>query len=384
MTTQPVKINWPDGVDQTSFLDQYWQRQPLLIRQAFPEFDSPIEPDDLAYFATVPDTTPRLILAEKNGYTVEHGPFEDDRFEHLTKNNWSLLVSDVEKHWPEFSIYLTPFHFLPTWRMDDLMVSYAPNGASVGAHVDAYDVFLMQASGTREWQIDTDASKRYNTNAVGDLAHIENFMPSDTYILEPGDMLYLPPGIAHHGISRSDDCTSWSIGFRAPSQADVLEEFSNVLLETIGQTRIQDQASNASISGEINQASLTAIIEIWTSAISVQPRELQRLAGLLITQPHPQLEVQLTPTPLNFDETTTWMRNPFSRFAFIRDSDKATLFVDGQDYPCSFECARALCTPGLNITAQEISAMDIDQRANDERVFSALIEIGALVDVASR
>ena len=155
MTLGIGPIQWPSDIDECIFLDQFWQKKPLLIRQAFPDFVTPLPADELAGLSLEPDTSGRIIVRDSNGaYTLEHGPFAENRFATLTDNQWSLLVTDVEKHIPEFIAYLQPFRFIPDWRIDDLMVSYAPDGASVGAHVDDYDVFLLQASGKRRWLIE--------------------------------------------------------------------------------------------------------------------------------------------------------------------------------------------------------------------------------------
>ena len=149
MTIVISKVNWPDGLSEQAFLDEYWQQKPLLIKQGLPGFETPISPDELAGLAIEEDTTPRLILQNAAGeFTVENGPFDAERFATLQYNDWSLLVTDVEKHLPDISEYLTPFQFLPSWRIDDLMISYAPDGASVGAHVDEYDVFLNRLNGS--------------------------------------------------------------------------------------------------------------------------------------------------------------------------------------------------------------------------------------------
>ena len=136
----PDALVWPDGLDGTRFLAEVWQRRPLLLPGALPGFESPLSPDELAGLALEPDATPRLLIEDGAGnFRIEHGPFDEDRFADLD-GRFSLLVTDVEKHLPELHAWIRPFRLVPAWRFDDLMVSYAPDGGSVGAHVDAYDV----------------------------------------------------------------------------------------------------------------------------------------------------------------------------------------------------------------------------------------------------
>ena len=239
----PYGICWPDGIDEEHFLSEYWQKKPLLIRQAFPSFVTPLPADELAGLSLDPDTTPRLIMQDSGGdYHVEYGPFDETRFSSLTGNNWSLLVTDVDKHIPQLATYLDPFHFLPNWRIDDLMISYAPEGASVGAHVDDYDVFLLQASGQRRWSIDLDASRNQQLLADAQLKLLSSFQADEVWELMPGDMLYLPPGIGHHGVASSEQCTTWSVGFRAPASDELLLRLAELISEKEPPERFTDGA----------------------------------------------------------------------------------------------------------------------------------------------
>ncbi|ANJ68229.1 hypothetical protein A9404_02380 [Halothiobacillus diazotrophicus] len=198
------------------FLRHYWQKKPLLIRQAIPDFVSPLSPEELAGLACEEDVPARLILesAGERPWMLRHGPFVESDFTSLPESGYSLLVTDCEKLIPDLMNLVERFRFIPDWRIDDLMISYAPAGGSVGAHIDEYDVFLLQAHGTRRWMIEYPPR---NTDFVPDLdiRLLECFEPTEEWILEPGDMLYLPPGVPHHGVA-VDDCMTFSIGFRAP------------------------------------------------------------------------------------------------------------------------------------------------------------------------
>ena len=184
------------GLTQQQFLQQYWQKKPLLIRQAFSDFQSPISPDDLAGLACEPEIESRLI--EEKGalgpWQVRSGPLTEDDFARLPSTHWTMLVQDVDKHLPELQSLLDPFRFIPDWRRDDLMVSYAPQHGSVGPHTDGYDVFLLQAMGERRWQINDKAMTDAALIEGLDVQILQEFHPDQSWDLQPGDMLYLPPG----------------------------------------------------------------------------------------------------------------------------------------------------------------------------------------------
>lgn len=223
------------------FLAEYWQQKPLLIRQAFPQFQSPLSPDELAGLACDTDTA-RLVLEKggKSPWEVRHGPLRKKDFAKLPASHWTVLVNDIEKLLPEFAEIIEPFRFIPDWRIDDLMISYAVEGGSVGPHVDAYDVFLLQAQGQRRWQISTQTCTADNFIPDIDLRIMQSFSAEQEWVLEPGDLLYLPPDLPHYGVALGE-CMTYSIGFRAPSRADLLEDLLGQLLEQPEmQTRFRD------------------------------------------------------------------------------------------------------------------------------------------------
>lgn len=220
-----------DELSTEEFLRDYWQQNPLLIRQAFPNFQSPLSANELADLACDTDTA-RLVL-EKGGtspWEVRHGPLRKKDFNKLPATHWTLLVNDIEKLLPEFAEIIEPFRFIPDWRIDDLMISYAVEGGSVGPHVDAYDVFLLQAQGQRHWQISHQACAEDNFIPDIDLRIMREFVAEAEWTLEPGDMLYLPPDVPHYGVAVGE-CMTYSIGFRAPSRADLLEDLLGQILE---------------------------------------------------------------------------------------------------------------------------------------------------------
>jgi 50S ribosomal protein L16 3-hydroxylase len=357
------RINWPADLDEDRFLTQYWQRRPLLIRQALPGFQTPLPADELAGLSLEADTTPRLITRDVNGdYHLEHGPFEAGRFQQLTGNDWSLLVTDVEKHLPELAVYLQAFTFLPCWRIDDLMVSYAPVGASVGAHIDEYDVFLLQASGKRRWSIDARAEAEHELDPDSELKLLTAFEPTDTWELTAGDLLYLPPGVPHHGIASDDPCTTWSIGFRAPVIADMVMRMAEMICESMPHERFTDGPLKVATPGEISADALQRITAVWQRAVTLDQDTLTTLSGRLLTETGGGSPADVLSDWQDADAVPLQI-GPFSRAAWIaaRQDRHVQLFVDGEVYLCSRELAIDLCTPGYAVTPANERYSDEDR-----------------------
>ena len=221
-------------VDREEFVARYWQKKPCLLRNLLVDFESPVSPEELAGLACEEDVHCRLVIENDGGrpWQLRYGPFTERDFAALPDSGYSLLVSECEKWLPELGGLLDLFRFIPDWRIDDLMLSYAPAGGSVGPHVDEYDVFLLQALGTRRWLY--GERRLDNPRLVPDLelAILQDFEPEHEADLLPGDVLYLPPGIAHHGIAQ-DRCMTCSIGFRAPDAVATLESFA-LEIEQVG------------------------------------------------------------------------------------------------------------------------------------------------------
>ena len=213
-----------------TFLAEYWQQKPLLIRQALHDFHSDLSAEVLAGLSLEEDIRSRLVrqVESEPGWVCRHGPFTMDDYADLPETGWTLLVQDVEKHLPQYAALLEHFSFLPRWRIDDLMVSYAVDGGSVGPHTDNYDVFLLQASGQRQWQIQTRDVQADQLLDDIELKILREFEAQQEWLLEPGDMLYLPAGVAHHGVA-AGDCITFSIGFRAPTQLELLQSLEEQL-----------------------------------------------------------------------------------------------------------------------------------------------------------
>jgi 50S ribosomal protein L16 3-hydroxylase len=215
------------GLSATEFLETHWQRKPLLVRQALPNYRSPVSADELAGLALEDEIESRLVLEQgaDGPWALRHGPFQDEDFQNLPDEAWTLLVQAVDLWVPEVSVLLEQFNFLPKWRLDDVMISYAAAQGSVGPHFDQYDVFLLQVEGVRRWQVGRSCDASCPVLANTDLRILEDFEVEQEWLLQPGDMLYVPPGIAHWGVAQTPGLT-FSIGFRSPNLADMLGELA--------------------------------------------------------------------------------------------------------------------------------------------------------------
>lgn len=212
------------------FLRDYWQKKPLLIRGAFPQFNGLINPQQTIELACAEDVQARLVIQRNGQFELKQSPFSAKDFKGLGKTQWTVLVQGLNHHLPEAAELLKHFDFIPHARLDDLMVSYAPKGGGVGPHFDPYDVFLLQGVGHRRWQISTQADRTLIEGAP--LRILKDFRIEQEWVLAPGDMLYLPPQCAHNGLAE-DDCMTYSIGFRTPAYQELAEQFLVYLQDRI-------------------------------------------------------------------------------------------------------------------------------------------------------
>ncbi|GAB2701478.1 cupin domain-containing protein [Aliiglaciecola aliphaticivorans] len=212
------KLNLPN---KHHFLTEHWQKKPIVIRNAFPNFADPLDEHELAGLAQEEDIDSRIISKKQGVWSNTQGPFSD--FTPYCIGDWSLLVQSVDHYIPEVKMLLDSFDFIPNWRVDDLMVSYSVANGGVGPHIDQYDVFIIQGQGTRRWQV--GANKHHESiQPAKNLKQITGFDPIIDEILEPGDLIYIPPGFPHNGVALTS-CLNYSVGFRAPTQRELLDGF---------------------------------------------------------------------------------------------------------------------------------------------------------------
>ena len=282
------------GLATRTFLSRHWQKQALLVRQAIPHFGGVLDFRELMGLACSDTVESRLVVRDARRWTLRHGPFDRTDFRRLPARNWTLLVQGVNLHDDRAAALLARFAFLPHARLDDLMVSYAVPGGGVGPHFDAYDVFLLQGEGKRRWRIG-----RQNDLALvpgAPLKILRRFQPEGEAILLGGDMLYLPPRFAHHGVAVTE-CTTWSIGYRAPTHQELASRFLSDLAERLvlpGQYADPDLAATVH-PGRIGGA-LVATTERLLAGIRWRRRDVTDFLGRHLTEPKPQVFFDPPPT----------------------------------------------------------------------------------------
>ncbi|MBK5000207.1 cupin domain-containing protein [Pseudomonas sp. S31] len=324
------------GISAREFMRDYWQKKPLLVRQAFPDFISPIDPDELAGLALEEEVESRLVLEHgEHPWELRRGPFTEDTFAELPEQDWTLLVQAVDQFVPEVAELLEHFRFLPSWRIDDVMISFAAPGGSVGPHFDNYDVFLLQGHGKRNWKIGQMCNSDSPLLEHADLRILAEFEQSGEWTLEPGDMLYLPPRLAHYGVAE-DDCLTYSVGFRAPSAAEVLTHFTDFLGQFLPDEERYSDADAQPVSDphQIQHDALDRLKALLAEHMGDE-RLLLTWFGQFMTEPRYPEQVtgeELSEEELidSLEQGAILIRNPSARMAWSEVDDNLLLFASGQ------------------------------------------------------
>ncbi|NCT71184.1 MAG: cupin domain-containing protein [Xanthomonadaceae bacterium] len=347
----------PLGMPAERFLRDYWHKRPLLIRNAFPDFETPVQPEDLAGLACEEGVLARMISSDNASgvWDVRTGPFQEEDFPGLPDHDWTLLVQDVDKWDADVRQLLEQFRFLPRWRVDDIMISFAATGGSVGAHVDHYDVFLLQAQGERRWMIDASAAMG---KPAPDLAFqddvaiklLRRFDPTHEWVLSPGDMLYLPPLVPHHGIAENP-CLTFSVGMRAPSSAELIGDYLDTLIADADDAiRYHDEDLTAPQDpNEIDARAMERVVEALNALRMNDPDLVGDWFGRFITTYRASGDVMPAPDApsriemeWDLQRGAQLLRHPFSRVAWRRRRKGATLFCNGVDYALPVKEAQQL------------------------------------------
>jgi len=377
------------------FLSEYWQKKPLLIKQAFADFETPISPDELAGLACEPEINSRIVI-EKGGtqpWQAIHGPMNEDVFANMPETHWTLVVNDLEKCIPELAWITDQFRFIPEWHLDDLMSSWAAPEGSVGPHIDLYDVFILQGDGQRRWQISTQPVAEDNFIPDIALRLQKNFTAEFEWLLEPGDMMYLPAGVSHHGVSIGES-TSYSIGFRATSHTDLVNDFIAHLTDDLSinktyQLPFEALAPTESGSNEISPAAIEEVRSIFRHYLDPDSPDLTRWFGQYVSDSKIDYLHECEDSVDTIDELQgllqeqdgLLLRHPASRFAYAdrpeQNSNDCYLFVDGSDYNVSKVFAQTLCKsrliqlPELASTATEDELCFIINLYNSGKLYIA-------------
>jgi 50S ribosomal protein L16 3-hydroxylase len=316
------------GLTPARFMKLHWQKKPLLVRGALPEFEPLLARSELFAMAQHDEVESRLVSRAGAKWQFRRGPFQRRALPPLARPNWTLLVQGVDLHHAGAHELLSQFRFVPQARLDDLMISYASDGGGVGPHFDSYDVFLLQAQGRRRWRIGRQDDL---TLAPGmPLKILANFEPEAEYVLEPGDLLYLPPRYAHDGIAEGE-CQTYSIGFRSPARAELARELLQRLAEdgeAAGERIYRDPAQPATDAPGAVPGALQAFARDAVAAALRDPQALPRALGEYLTEPKPTVWFESAePAPIDggvvLDRRTRMMY------------DETHVFINGESYRAS-------------------------------------------------
>lgn len=363
--------------DIDMFLRDHWQKKPLLIRNPWAHWANPLEPDDLAGLACEDDVEARLVSHADGAISAEDGPIPAARFGELAPDRWTLLVQAVDHFVPEVAALIDPFRFIPNWRIDDVMVSVAADGGGVGPHFDHYDVFLIQGLGRRRWQIGGMCDDRTPLLPHDQLRLLADFQPLEEWVLEPGDILYVPPGIAHNGTAVGDDCMTYSVGFRAPSRAELIAEFCDDLPEDLSD---DDRYGDPGLvrqdnSGEIAAPAIDRLHAMLPDGLADRETFARQFGEYNSEPKYPDIDWRPM-EPASAAQLRQVLasgapveRNPASRFSFIHgDAGRILLFVDGVCFDCEGEAADF---------AQQISARPSITASGDLQASDAVMDLMA-------
>lgn len=329
-------INWGDLTPEI-FMAEYWQKKPLLIKQAIPNFEGTIDANDLAGLAMEQEIESRIISNQENTWNVSHGPFED--FSQFGEKNWTLLVQAVNNWSRDTNELISLFNFIPRWRIDDVMVSFSTPNGGVGAHLDQYDVFILQGEGQRRWQVGAPDHNLEDLLPHPDLKQVSAFEPIIDEITEPGDLLYIPPNHPHNGVS-IENSLNFSIGFQAPSNQDLWSGFADRLIDdNIGEARFGDQGREVTNSAELLSGNdLQKLKSFMLSQIN-DDALFENFAGRYLTQSHHALELLIPMEAFTLEQVKDFVED--DSIAFVPVSGvKATvignhvnqLYINGESF----------------------------------------------------
>ena len=338
-----MKVNAPlsllGGISPAEFMRTYWQRRPLLVRQALPGFTPLLDRTSLFALSQQPEVESRLVMGDNAGqrsWQLHRGPFRRRDFPKWSEPDWTLLVQGVDLHDARVSQLMEQFRFIPDARLDDVMISYATDGGGVGPHFDSYDVFLLQAHGRRRWRI--GRQKNLQLKAGLPLKILEKFEPEYDWVLEPGDMLYLPPRYAHEGVAVGE-CMTYSIGFRVPQAGDVAREVLARLSEDasaeVGEALYQDAGQAAVSKAAAIPAQMQAFAQDALQQALSDPHAVARALGEYLTEPKANVWFEAQPRPKKLKGVALDRR---SRMLY----DQRHVFLNGESWRAAGADARLM------------------------------------------
>ncbi|TMM46359.1 cupin domain-containing protein [Colwellia ponticola] len=346
---------------QQQFLDEYWQKKPVVIRQGFKDFVDPIAADELAGLAMEEQIESRLVHKKDGQWQADFGPFES--YEHLGSENWSLVIQALDNFSEEAAEIIEAFRFIPHWRLDDLMASFAMPGGSVGPHKDNYDTFICQGSGKRHWRVgDNGAHEEFAAHEA--LLHVKPFESIIDVELEPGDILYIPPGFPHEGIS-VDVSMSFSVGFRGNSAVSVLSAFADHLIDSEQGTQLLTDPDRkvVSRSGEVTNNDY-ASIKAQVQCLLDDDTSFKAFTGQFLTAAKHELDILLPDEPFGLTEVSNLLNSHAIKrlgglraFYFEDTIEQGVCYINGSELVFSAEIANGvkLLCDNVMLTPDDLS-----------------------------
>ncbi|MBU2892100.1 cupin domain-containing protein [Colwellia sp. D2M02] len=365
-----------NNMTQQEFLDKYWQKKPVIIRQGFKNFQDPICADEVAGLAMEAEVESRLVHKEGDKWQAAFGPFES--YEHLGSENWSLVVQALDNFSEEAAEMIEAFRFLPHWRLDDLMASFATPGGSVGPHMDNYDVFICQGSGKRRWRVG-DRGEHVEFAAHESLLHVEPFDAIIDEVLEAGDIVYIPPGFPHEGVSL-DTSMSFSIGFRANSGVSLMSAFADHLIDNdLGKALLTDPDRQVvKHSGEISNNDFESL-KGQLQGLLDNKDVLKGFLGNFLTAAKHELDIMLPDEPFDLTEVSNLLTSHAIKrlgglraFYFEDTVEQGTCYINGTELEFCQDIA-----PGVKLLCNQ--SMIFPDDLGDMAYNAAFVELVALL-----
>ena len=368
------------SITQTEFINEYWHKKPLLLKNAIQANGLKILPSKskLIQLSCHEDVQSRIVFKQSDDdYTVEFGPFIENDFDELDQDTWNLLVSDVDKWQPQSQTILKYFNFIRNWIFDDIMLSCGSNGGTVGPHTDHYDVFLIQVTGQRQWAFSHNKIFNPGLKPKIDLKLMSDFKADETHTLNPGDILYLPPEVAHYGIAMSEDCVTCSIGMRTPSHSELMTSF----VDYIAQNKSADfrfeepQFKKQPEIGEITEKDINNISQILNDNLTTKKQSINDWFGKYITEYRSLFfEFNQYQDTDEFDMEKDLSLSPFSKSCYFNHNNTVDLFVNGNKYESSLLLAQAVCDDKIISNKQFNLLIE-----SDLIIIKSLFENGSLI-----
>ena len=364
--------------DTQAFIKQHWQQTPVVLTQAFADFVDPIAADELAGLACEEEISSRIVVTKDNQWDVIQGPFED--YDAYGETKWQLLVQAVNHWYPDSQPLVDVFRFLPDWRFDDLMVSFATPEGGVGPHIDNYDVFIIQGEGERRWKVgDKGHHQRRGGDATSPL--VDDFEPIIDVVLKKGDVLYIPPGYPHCGETLSL-ALSYSIGFRAPSQQELLTQIADSLIDNNSGHKRFTSASEASDPGVVSETQQQGIMQLLVE-LATQPEKYQTMLGKLLSQNRFELDICEGEEPVTLEELQEMVQDNASiarigglKVLRLENDQQCRLFINGEVYPLEDVTEAQLLLLANTMTLDSVNATDLLANASIGQLLVELINQG--------